>query len=472
MKHVLKIIVPVLTFAFLWAGCNSDSAVDSPPAAGTGSISGKVTDALTGEALAGVAIQAQGADPSNSKSGTTDVQGIYRLDFSVDSSSSVLLSFSKASYRDTILVGNIKSGVLTPLNVKMSPRSVVSTGGGGTGIAQTITFLGASPQEISVYGVGAEETSILGWEVRDSVGAAVDSAHAVNLTFVINGAIGGGEYISPVTVRTNSAGQAFTTFNSGIRSGVAQIIATATVGARTLTSSPVRLIIRAGFPDQNHFTVGPERRNFPALDVFGKTDAISVLVGDIYSNPVTQNTAVYLATRAGVIVASIFTSETGQGSANLISGNPLPMGANALTTFGNGYHYVIASTIGQGGAIVKDSALILWSGFSQISNINPSSINITNGGGQVFSFNVSDANGNPLSSGTTISVSATGAQAEVSFGNNGTISLNDILFGGTSYAFSLVDSQPGMDSVSTASVSISVTSQNGNVAASIGGTIR
>jgi hypothetical protein len=364
---------------------------------------------------------------------------------------------------------------------------IVGSGGGGTGLAQTIAFLGSDPTEVSVYGVGGLETSILGFEVRDSLGLPIDAQHSVNLVFTSVSGPNGGEYISPPVVATNSGGQAFTTFNSGIRSGVVQIVATATVGSRTITSSPVRVIINAGFPDQAHFTVAANRFNFPALGVMGRRDAMSVLVGDVYSNPVVPNTAVYMRSSAGVIQASIFTNADGQGSVDLISGNPAPFGIYAAAAYGNGYHWVVARTIGQGGVAVQDSILVLWSGASQISNLTPGTFAIPNGGFQDFSFTVSDYLGHPLAAGTQIRVIASVPpppdpnwpvnQVQLGFGVEGVVMLEDVIFPGpgtTDFTCRLSDGTISIDSVVTAvtlTISVESAGMNGNAYTTINGTV-
>lgn len=460
--------------ATLFLACQND---DQGPQTGKATINGIISDASTHAPLPGITVEARIANqPAVTK--TTDAQGAYEFTFDVDSAATISISCrNNTGFRDTLnIVASIQPNS-TPktLDIQLTPRSVVG-GGSGSGIAQTIAFLGATPSELSVYGVGGIETSVLGWEVRDSLGVPIDGAHAVTLSFSFNGPAGG-EYVSPLTVVTNAVGRAFTTFNSGIRSGAAQVVATTTAGGRTFSSQPVRLVIHSGFADQNHFSVGAFTYNFPALGILGLRDPIGVLVGDIYSNPVATNTAVYFASRAGVILSAAFTTASGEGTADLISGNPYPLGSNALTPYGNGYHYVVASTLGQNGTIVRDSILILWSGPTVISNISPNVINVPNAGLQQIDFQVSDPYGNTLSAPTTISVSVTGAQAEVAFGINGsfTISQNIILPPGVNTHFSCIvtDNLPDTNYVTSATLSISVNSTgNGNATAIMGGTIR
>ncbi|HEX7572695.1 MAG TPA: hypothetical protein VF514_06345, partial [Bacteroidota bacterium] len=244
---------------------------------------------------------------------------------------------------------------------------------------------------------------------------------------------------------TNTVGQAIMTLSSGIRAGVVQIVATGTVASGTVSTSPVRVVIDGGFPDQAHFSVATHNYNVPILGTMGVHTPISVLVGDRWSNPVAANTAIYFSSTAGVIQSKVFTNQDGQGSADLISGNPSPLGShaapvNGLRPSGDGYHYIAAKTVGQAGISVMDSILILWSGASIISNFTPTTFSIPNGSSQSFTFTVADALGHPLSAGTTISViaaippppdpNAPQNQVIVTFGLNGGLTLNDLLVPG------------------------------------------
>ena len=454
--------------------CKSDSA--SGPVTGEGQVSGTVLDRTTSTPLTGVTITAQSL-AGGSTSTTTGSNGQFTISFTIDSTTSVIVAFSKSGWRDTTVVFSIKSGSITPATVIMTPRSIIGNpGGGGSGLAQTIAFLGANPQEISVRGVGGLETALLTFEVRDSLGLPIDAAHALTLTISIQNGPGGGEYISPTPVTTNAAGQAFTTITAGTRSGVFQIVATGTVGARVLSTTPVRLTINAGFADQVHFTIAAPYYNLPILGVANARTPVSILVGDRYSNPVAVNTAVYFRSSAGVIQPTVFTNADGQGSVSLISGNPQPFGAYAAVAFGDGYHYIVARTLGEAGVAVTDSILVLWSGRSLISNFNPTTFDIPNGGSQVFTFTVADALGHPLAAGTAISVlalvppppdpNAPVNQVQLTFGVAGGITLNDMIFpgpGATTFSCRLSDGTTNIaDSIGTrVALSVSVGGPNG-----------
>lgn len=471
MKRIVSggVVAAIALIALTMAGCKEDQSSVSQ---GECVVSGICLDASTSAYLAGVAVQAQSVS-GGAQSATTDANGSFRVTFTSDSTGSATFVLTKTSYRDTTFVVTLRTGTVIALTIPMMPKSVVNPGGSSSGLAQTITFLGSTTQEVSVYGVGGKETAILGWEVRDSLGLAVDASHSVKLTFTSANGPNGGEYISPPSVTTNQVGQAYTTFNAGTKSGVVQVTASATVGSRTIVSSPVRLVINGGFPVQSHFSIAAFRQNFSALGWLGRTNAITVLVGDMYSNPVAPGTAVYFRSSAGVIQPSIFTTKDGFGSVVLYSGNPTPIGAYAAAAYGDGYHWVVARTLGQGGSVVEDSTLLLWSGAGQISNVLPNAFTITNANSQNFSFKVSDALGHPLSAGTVISVTAsippppTSGQQQnqviIVFGVNGTVQLPDVIMpgaGSTDFAFTLKDGTWSITDATPVNVTISISGPN------------
>lgn len=483
MKRMAGLLAVLLVLAAVFNACSSE---DTGPSAGVAVVSGFLKDANTRVPLVGVTIEGK-AGTSVVTQTTTDSDGRFELRFEIDSGMVAKISIRNVTgYRDTLDIPvQVTPNEATLRDIDLNPKSqVVGSGGSSSGLAQTIAFLGANPAQVSVYGVGGQETAVLGFEARDSLGLPIDAAHAIQITLVLQGGPNGGEYISPSTITTNAVGRAYVAFNSGTRSGVVQVVATATVGSRVITTSPVRIIINAGFADPAHFTIAPARRNFPAWGVAGNRNAIGVIVGDRYSNPVAAGTAVYFRTGAGVIQPSVFTNIDGIGAADLISGNPLPSGQYAAQPYGEGYHFVVARTIGQGGVSVEDSVLIMWSAHSEISNVSPQTFNVPNGGALDFTFTVSDFNGNPLAQGTLITVNATVPpppdpntevnQVHLSFGNQGSIVLNDVLFrgaGATDFGFRLSDGTSNLDRPTATAVSITVSGPNGNAYYTVNGIV-
>ncbi len=271
--------------------------------------------------------------------------------------------------------------------------------------------------------------------------------------------------------RAMLAGRVATTVNSGTVAGVMQFVASLRRESDgvTISSTPVVITVNAGLPDQVHFTVAPDEYNFPGLDWLGRIDQITVQVGDKYSNPVKLNTAVYFNTTGGIINASGFTNNDGQARVDLHSGNPRP----SDPTYGPGFGWVYASSVGENGVSVKDSILILFSGFSRISNISPSTFVVDSASGYSsgpIHFTVSDQNGNPLSQGTHIKVTLQYTPPPLTSINLNVTGDVDITLGdtqakgagSTDFTFQVVDqSSPHLSTRIPVTAIIEVTSRNG-----------
>jgi hypothetical protein len=355
------------------------------------------------------------------------------------------------------------------------------SGGTGTGAAATIAFIDASLNDISVREVGGNETTLLTFEARDSLGAAVDSSHRANVTFYISSGPGGGEYISPTSsITQSSTGRVQTTLSSGTKAGVVQIVAQTTVASRTIRSAPVIVNIFGGFPDQAHFSIGPAKLNFPGYDILNLTNTITVIAGDKYSNPVRPGTAVYFRTTGGTInvPSTAYTTDDGVAAATLRSGNPRPYDP----ILGAGFAYITASTVGESANTVKDSTVVLFSGISQIHGLSTTTFAVPAGGSSgPISFKVTDENGNPLSSGTVITLTLQytappNTTINLAITGDINVTLGDVQVKGpgtTDFSFQVVDQTVGgVPTPIPVTVVISVTSPNGkppNV--SISGTV-
>jgi hypothetical protein len=364
------------------------------------------------------------------------------------------------------------TGTLLGLNI---------AGGTGTGVAATIALIDVSSNDISVREVGGDETSLITFEARDSLGVPVDSSHKANLTFYISSGPGGGEYISPTSSTTQgSTGRVQTTLSSGTKAGVVQIVAQTTVGPRTIRSAPVIVNIFGGFPDQAHFSIGPDKLNFPGYDILNLTNTITVIAGDKYSNPVRPGTAVYFRTTGGTInvPSTAYTTADGIAAATLRSGNPRPYDP----ILGTGFAYITASTVGQSGNTVSDSTVVLFSGFPRIYGLSATSFAVPSGGSSgPISFKVSDENGNPLSSGTVITLTLQytpppNTTINLAITGDINVTLGDVQAKGsgtTDFSFQVVDQTAGgVPTPIPVTVVISVTSPNGKPPnASISGTV-
>jgi hypothetical protein len=406
----------------------------------------------------------------------------FAIDLQGLASISGLLKFEKPGYKPQAFNFTVPAGQAISQTFTMDRDTTTGVrDSSATGSAHSIAFIGMSSSQISVYGVGGTEATILTWEVRDSLGFPIDFDHRDTVEFSINGApVGGGAYVSPSSSQTNASGRVSTTVNSGTVSGVIQFVATLRRNSdgAIISSTPVIITVNAGLPDQAHFTIGFDQFNFPGWDWVNHTDGVLVQVGDRYSNPVKVGTAVYFSTTGGLIDASGFTDASSHARVTLYSGNPRPVDPGA----GIGFGRITASTIGENGVTVNSSGLILFSGISQISNLSPTSFAVARGGSSGdITFTVSDENGNPLSATTHISVTlqyTPPPNSQVNLVANGDVdvTLGDTQAkgaGSTQFSFRVVDQTiGGVTSQVPVTVVIKVTSPNGNPAdRQISGTI-
>ncbi len=346
--------------------------------------------------------------------------------------------------------------LLTPVNAGTVP----------SGDPVSIYLASQSVPSIGVKESGSIETAKLIFEVQDSAGVPVDLDHSVNVNFRLGASPGGGALLSPAIVTTNNFGQAEVNLTSGTKAGVVQIIATINLGSKKIISKPVSISIHGGLPDEAHFSIAPQLLNFPGYDISGLQDGMTAYVGDKYANPVKEKTSIYFTSTGGIIEGSALTNEIGIGSVNLISADPRP----SDPLLGKGFAKVTATTSDENYNQISSSVYVLFSGTPQVS-VTPTSFSIPNGGAQQFNYVVSDQNGNPLSSGTNISVSVqgenVGAQGDLS------VQLPDTQSRGwTQFSFTVYDTADTLDVIKPVSIKISSDGPNGGSNLVISGTGR
>ncbi len=375
-------------------------------------IEGKVVETENQRALEGVLVRsAFFADEA-----ITDENGKYSLEVPLPDSSSINVSlvFTKEGYVEyTISDITIKNGQL-----KNVPNAILTKGQGPTessGDASNIVLIDVETSSISIKGSGGNENSDITFEVRDNKGIPVDLDHQVRVFFRIEGGTGGGEFVSPDTALTDFSGKVTTTMNSGTVAGALQV--RAGIVGLAVTSTPVPISIHSGLPDLEHFSIAAQTLNFAGYKFFNLQNLITALVGDKFSNPVQAGTSVYFHSTGGLIDGSAITDDSGIATGILRSGGPRPQGiifttlrriqpANLPTYFAEpGYALITAQTVDENQQKIYAEGVVLFSGETQISAVNPNTFSLNAGQSQTFSFTVCDHNNNPLTPGTTIGVS-------------------------------------------------------------------
>ncbi|UCF63190.1 MAG: Ig-like domain-containing protein [bacterium] len=454
MKLIKLLTLFVLILAVAW-NCDSPTNNDSKIAV----LSGQVLDGTTLNPIANAGLVVLDFPEI---SGLTNNDGFFKLEIETEVSLDIQLRVFKDGYfADTLALLAVPGNTISNIAVILQSRTPVTQ---PSGSAASIVLFATNPSSIGVRESGAPEVSEITFQVQDSSGIPVDLDNSVQVNFAIGSSPGEGEFISPTSGVTASGGLVKTSLFSGTKAGVVQLIATIDVGSSTIISKPVAIAIHGGLPDSTHFSLAVEKLNFPGYNIYGLTDKITAFVGDKYSNPVRPGTAVYFNTTGGLIEGSALTSLTGQASVNLISAAPQPI----HPVFGAGFATIKGTTVNERQEEIAAYAIVLFSGIPQIT-VNPTAINVPDGGAQSFSFRVHDQNFNPLASGTTISVVVEAGDIEAVGNTNVTLpdTQNDAW---TFFGFSLVDvvvadTLPPVP----ASVKISTTGPNGNLEYSIFG---
>jgi hypothetical protein len=389
----------VFLFFLVLMGCKKKAVEPEVPQQKTVILSGSVFESVTGSPIDSAVVKVTGITPQIVT--YTDSTGKYRVSFEVETETDVnVIAFKEGYEPDTVAVLAIPGrtvNVPSLLLKRTAPETPTS------GEPASIVLVSQTAKSIGVKGSGSVETAQMVFEVQDSSGKPVDLAHSVEVSFRIGSGPGGGEFIYPPKARTDAKGRVTANIVSGTKAGVVQIVAESNVGSKTIRSLPVVIVIHGGLPDSAHFSIAPEKLNFPGYNVFGLRNKITAYVGDKYGNPVKPGTAVYFTTTGGIIEGSALTNEQGQGSVDLISAEPRPV----HPVLGPGYAIITATTADENQRTIKAETIVLFSGIPQIT-VEPTTFDIPNLGSQVFNYTVSDQNGNPLAGGTTIRVTIDG----------------------------------------------------------------
>lgn len=330
---------------------------------------------------------------------------------------------------------------------------------GGTGAAPaSIVLVSVEDSSIAVAGVGGDETSILVFEVRDSAGRPMRGGNPTSVAFQIVASPGGGASLSRAADTTDATGRVTTTVRSGTASGVVKVRATSGSAA----SGVVSLAIRSGPPDADHFSIAAEKVNIEGLLRFGIEDKVTAFVYDIHGNPVQPGTAVYFTSQFGGILGSAVTDTTGRAQSILYSAAPLPTCAEG------GLVPVTARTVNGLNQTIEARMSVLFTGPTVIS-ASPSSFAVPNGGYVDLVVFVHDACGNPLVSGTSIEITSSGGTLV----GNTKVTLPDTQSPGyTQFWVRLTDDSANeTDPPVGATITVEVTSKNGDAGYVIFGTI-
>lgn len=397
---------------------------------------------------------------------TSKSDGAFRLTYQLLSQTKTRIIGSRAGFGNDTASVTLNPGVDTTIVLRLRADSTSPSGAVSTGKAANIVLINSGADNISIRGTGSNETALLLFEVRDSLGSPIAGVNKLKVNFSILGGPGGGEYVFPVSAETDPlTGRVTTRVSSGTKAGVLQIVATATVPGTpptTIKSSPIRVTISGGLPVEERFSLSRKPINI-AGGVYDNLRAqVMVIVGDKEGNPVQPGTAISFSTTGGIIQPNALTDKDGIATVDLISGNPRPANSVALVT---------ARTIGDSGKAIQKQIAVLFSGATRI--LTPStSIVVPDSGSTTFEYRVQDPNGFPLVGGTNITLSVDGpGSGELELSGDVTRSLEDTGDPTTTLFKATVLDKKLRGPAGAVTFKLTVVSQNGNVSATFPGLV-
>lgn len=456
-NHILLALITVI--ALFISSCdignNNSSDSSTTDSVYTVTLSGSVVDGTSGNAISGATIRI--SDGTTIKGTTTDAGGDFSTTLEVTEDIDYTIIAAKDGYlSDTTNVFAIANSI-TEVPIFQLQADENNNGGTGTSSgAASINLFSQSASAIGVKESGSIESAEIVFEVRDSSGALIDESHAVDVSFTFGSTPGGGEYLYPASVKTNTLAKAPVTLNTGTVAGVVQVIAEATVDGKQIKSKPILIAIYGGFPEESLFYVASEKLNYPVLGVIGSSIEFTAYAGDKYNNPVRPGTAIYFTTNYGIIGGSNLTGDAGTASVTLLT-EPWPEDP----VYGPGFFRVTARTANESMASISTETVRLQSG-SPIISANPSSFNIDNGGSQSFTYTVKDVNDNPMSEGQSVNITVksqfydVAGATEVKFPDTQSKSW-------TAFSFIAFDTDPDTVFVENVTIEIATSGSNGNL---------
>ena len=467
MKLILRNLSVAVLALLVVVACETVNSVDAEPSI----LNGEVVDSKTGNPIQGAYVRV--IQPQPAQEVLTDAQGKFSLTVEADSLIDVKLQIGKEDY----ILQNYDMFAAPGRVIQVPQFKLVSINSGdddddeenpeesGSGRPFSITLAGISNPEISVYGVGGTQQSMISFVVSDSAGVPVSINRSTNVTFSFGARPDGGETLGSTTVSTNEDGIASTVLESGTVSGVVQILAEFNRADGVLVkSAPVNVVVRSGLPNANHYSLAATRFNLP-YQIFGQSSAITAFIGDKYGNPVEPGHAVYFTTNGGLIQGAAFTTLGGQATAPLTVAAPFP----THSVLGPGFGTVKARTIDENNSTIEEELIFLFSGYPVIQT-ETTSINIPHQGTQTIYFTVTDQFGNPLTQGTSITVTLEGDNTKI-IGDT-SITLDDVLGGGpgiTEFSVTISDDDTEEESREESRVKIEVSGENGKTTRTITG---
>jgi hypothetical protein len=229
------------------------------------------------------------------------------------------------------------------ITVSVGTTSVTATLTVAGAAASSISFVSATPQNITLKGMGGlggSETSVVVFKVLD-VNGQPKAGQTVD--FGLNTTVGGLALTSP-SASSDASGLVSTIVKSGTVATPIRVTATLRGFSPVIATQSDQLVVSTGIPAQDGFSISLGDLNPEAWSIDGKAVAVTARLSDHFHNPVPDGTAVYFTTSGGSIQPSCTTTK-GVCSVTWTSQNPRPrLSGGALQ---DGRAVILAYAVGE-----------------------------------------------------------------------------------------------------------------------------
>lgn len=221
--------------------------------------------------------------------------------------------------------------------------------------AQTISFVSATPELVSLKETGGLETSVVRFQVLGQAGNPV-KGECVN--FRLNTEVGGLALVrskcspsGPESYGSSTDADGFVTtiVQAGTVATAVRVTATTANGISTQSSA---LAVSTGIPDQNSMTISLTDIEPIAWDYNGVQSTVTIRLADAFNNPVPDDTTVAFTTNGGSIAPNCPT-KNGTCSVTWTSQSPKPVSPNQVSFDSNLKMVCPAATDAAGNTITE-----------------------------------------------------------------------------------------------------------------------
>jgi hypothetical protein len=238
-----------------------------------------------------------------------------------------------SSYTAVAADGSLCSGAVTVTASSAGATSQTSTITVAAPVANAVTFVSATPQQIFIAGAGATEQSVVTFRVLSSVGTALAG---VNVQFSIEtnaGGVGIGASGStvPVAATSDQDGRVSVALFSGTIPGPVKLRA-ALVSTPTVFAESQNLTVASGPPSQRFMSLSVERSSLEGWSRDGTSTTLTVRLADRQGNAVDDGTVVNFTAEGGQVARSCATSRVdgiSLCSVSFVTQNPRPADGRA-----------------------------------------------------------------------------------------------------------------------------------------------